>query len=810
AGQAIIDKPGLITANAAIIKAVEGIGSQSDYLTLDINYLDAANLTSNSIFINNTKSLTIADLDQDSRAIINNGNADIIVFTLEGDLTISNTIVGHSDILLANASQNSSIFLNGSIMTNLGNVSILAGADFTQSANIITGGTVDIYASNGRVFMADDVQTYTQNANIRYQAAGDIVIENINAGEGNVSIYSESGSVYANMDTNHVNITAANTKIQSANGIGTNVNHLNTLTDTLAVKGSGHIFVSDHSSVTIDQVDAVGIERVQSDGSTVSVQDDSSLSGLVCNTDGSNIVIQTLDGDLTINAFESSIGSGNIRLCSGSGNIELNDHIVSETGHISILSENDITQNANIETSGGTIDIKAANNIVMQSGALTRSLENNVQYKTSQGNIIINEINAQQGIVRIVADNGNITPAANNDSENILSHGLILQASGNVESLKTDVAVLTAMTAGNLIIENMGDIAIDKLSFSIHSILSDGIAQTSETTNYADLTASNGSIVLNTSGSITANDGNNDTIAINASSGNILLQSTDEISIQSKVNAGSGSISMIAESHITLGATDNKQSHVLTSGDGTIDMQSKGNINIFDGNMVSADANIRLFADGILTIGEIKANGGSVSLTAKDISDSDLTLSNEAEGIDIIADKLIIQSDLGAGVENRLDISVDTLSADVNLSGLFIHEVDGLHIDDVGEIKVNRVELDGHLSENEIGDTIEAGIRSQGAVDIMVDSGDFIQSANIISEGYVSIYSKSNISVDYIESQEHIYLEASGSIFDNKDDTTIDLKAGNNKWIECVADNIGSQEGSNDIYFDLADHSEVF
>jgi len=197
---------------------------------------------------------------------------------------------------------------------------------------------------------------------------------------------------------------------------------------------------------------------------------------------------------------------------------------------------------------------------------------------------------------------------------------------------------------------------------------------------------------------------------------------------------------MIAGSHITLGDSDNTQSHILTSGDGTIDIQAKGNITIFDGNMVSADANIRLFADDFLTIGEIKANGGSVSLTAKDISDSDITLPNEAEDIGIIADKLIIQSDLGAGGENRLDISVDTLSADVKLSGLFIHEVDGLHIDDVGEIKVNRVGLDGHLSENEIGDTIEAGIRSQGAVDIMVDSGDFIQSAKIISDGRVSIY----------------------------------------------------------------------
>ncbi|ETR66175.1 MAG: hypothetical protein OMM_13144, partial [Candidatus Magnetoglobus multicellularis str. Araruama] len=78
AGQAIINKAGLITANDATLKAVTGIGTSTDFINLDINRLDAANQSTNGIYVNNTKALTLSDLDNDSRAIVNQSDADII------------------------------------------------------------------------------------------------------------------------------------------------------------------------------------------------------------------------------------------------------------------------------------------------------------------------------------------------------------------------------------------------------------------------------------------------------------------------------------------------------------------------------------------------------------------------------------------------------------------------------------------------------------------------------------------------------------------------------------------------------------
>jgi hypothetical protein len=207
----------LITTNDLLLNAETGIGDASNQLTLDINRLDADNL-SNGIFVSNTKALTLADLNQNQHAIHNENFGDIVVETLEGNLTITHVVEGHSDILLS--SDNASTTIDDSILTNQGNVSILAGNDIHQSANMISGGTVNIHAVNGSITMADNYSTIAHDANIKYQAKGDIVIENIHAGEKDVSIYSETGSVYATPDTDHANITAANTRIESANEIG--------------------------------------------------------------------------------------------------------------------------------------------------------------------------------------------------------------------------------------------------------------------------------------------------------------------------------------------------------------------------------------------------------------------------------------------------------------------------------------------------------------------------------------------------------------------------------------------------------------
>jgi hypothetical protein len=61
---AMTDNTGLITADHATLNARQGIGTGTEWLTLDVNYLDAYNASTNGMFINNTKALILSDLNQ--------------------------------------------------------------------------------------------------------------------------------------------------------------------------------------------------------------------------------------------------------------------------------------------------------------------------------------------------------------------------------------------------------------------------------------------------------------------------------------------------------------------------------------------------------------------------------------------------------------------------------------------------------------------------------------------------------------------------------------------------------------------------
>jgi hypothetical protein len=227
AGQAIVDSRDWIKANEVIMNAVTGIGADMKYMTFDVNRLDAVNQSIEGIYISNIQTLTLTDLNADDHAVQNKG--DILIVSLGGDVITSQTIQGHSDILLQ--SQSASLSLESDILTDEGNMSLLADHNINQSQNIIASkGTVDMYAAQGEITMADSSKTQTLDGNIRYQAGGDIIIDNIDAGSKNVGIYSNSGNIYASSQST-INIISENLRMESEGNIGTITKHLNTLTD---------------------------------------------------------------------------------------------------------------------------------------------------------------------------------------------------------------------------------------------------------------------------------------------------------------------------------------------------------------------------------------------------------------------------------------------------------------------------------------------------------------------------------------------------------------------------------------------------
>jgi hypothetical protein len=799
AGQSIIDKAGLISGKDAVIKAKTGIAESTQFLTLDVNRLDAFNESTNGIFINNTKELILSDLNSDNFAIQNQADGDIVIVTLDGDLTTNDTVKASEkgDILLLTQGETHSILINNDILSDSGNISILADMQIEQSGNVISEGTIDFQATNGFISMTDGILTQAINSNIRYEAKGDILIEQIDAGSGDVSIYSETGNISGILAEDHVNIAANNLRLSSAKNIGDSNQHIQTLIETTAAISKGHIYITDHSTLAIGQIDPINIQRVQMDGSTSVIKDTQALAGMHSIGNDSHIVVQTLNGDLT--AQNSVSTTGNIRLFAGEGSVLINDNISSESGHISIISDKSIIQNADISTNGSTIDLYAQNDITMGNESLTQTLNEHVQYLSSEGDITINRINADTGNVAIVANSGNIKILNNLDSDNIISHSLLLKAGGSTDKILTNISVLAAETDGNLFVENTNPdgITIDEVTVSVNRVLSDGaLSSNKQTSILSDLTViNNGSIALNSAGSVTVNDGDNDDIAINSSngSGHILLNApNDEILIQSMIDAGSGSISILAGSDLVIGGLDNTESIILTSGNGTIDIESGGSIEMFDGNIMSAGSNIRLHAASELSISSINAHDASVSLSATNIIDSG------TDDIDIKASNLRIlnlESDGGLGtMDNMIETSVDVISAYVNDNGLYLEETDGIKIDRIDDLIFNRVGMDGSL-------------------EVKIDTSQF----NVYSIGDVYIDTlKGDICINHIVSQGHVTLNArTGSILDHADDTIADITAGESKNITLSAShNIGevSQEINKpkDHRLELADESILY
>ena len=241
-------------------------------------------------------------------------------------------------------------------------------------------------------------------------------------------------------------------------------------------------------------------------------------------------------------------------------------------------------------------------------------------------------------------------------------------------------------------------------------------------------TTAGGTIVLlATAGDIILNGGSASatTVIHSDTTGHVLLKAdSGAILLNSGLHGGSGHISLLASTDITLGGVDNTHADITTTGTGTLDLEAGGAITIHDGNRLSAaSGNMRLQAAAAMTLGELHTTG-DVSLQASSISDSGTM------DTDISAKQLLIRTTgtaagNGAGVvDNPLEVNVTTLAADVaGTGGLFLIEADDLRLDQVGQISVNRVKAEGTVEGSVVHHAQLVDVRSAGQVVLRASDG---------------------------------------------------------------------------------------
>jgi hypothetical protein len=796
AGMALADSVNHLETTVATLSARAGNGGifvlEADALSVDDVAVSVNRVGSDGATLTTTSDATQSDVRTTG------GNGAIVLSTTAGSITLGNgtapaddTAVsadGSGSILIqagvAAGNTTSDVTASADIVSGRGNISVIAArsvsftgtADIRTTSTAATSGSIDVAAGTGSITQsANSVLISTgASATARLLAATDVTVGDINLADGRVSITATAGSILdANALVSGANdagqdITAAALRLNAGTAVGQSVNHLETTVATLSARaGNGGIFVLEADALSVDDV-AVSVNRVGSDGATLTTTSDATQSDVRTTGGNGAIVLRTTAGSITLgngtapadDTAVSADGSGSILIQAGvtAGNttsdIAASADIVSGSGNISVIAARSVslTGTADIRTTsaaatGGSIDVQAGTGSITQSAtSLILSTGASATARLlAATDVTVGDIELIDGQVSITATAGSILDAdalvsgGNDPNQNITASALRLNAgmalADSVNHLETTVATLSARAGnGGIFVLEADALSVDDVAVSVNRVGSDGatLTTTSDATQ-SDVrtTGGNGAIVLSTTaGSITLGNGTapaDDTAVSADGSGSILIQAgvaagntTSDVTASADIVSGRGNISVIAARSVSFTGTADIRTTSTAATSGSIDVaagtgsitQSANSVLISTG----ASATARLLAATDVTVGDINLADGRVSITATagSILDANALVSgaNDA-GQDITAAALRLNAGTAVGQSvNHLETTVATLSARAGNGGIFVLEADALSVDDVA-VSVNRVGSDG-ATLTTTSDATQSDVRTTG------------------------------------------------------------------------------------------------
>ncbi|MEH6442593.1 MAG: LEPR-XLL domain-containing protein [Oceanospirillaceae bacterium] len=766
---------------------------------------------------------TINLQELDGLSIIEQGlkvtsNGNILINNQSSDIDVNAAVdVALAGYILINA-QSGTLNINADIATNSDKtISLQAQNDINQAANKMissVNGTVDILAA-ANIAQADGAEISVGSiGDVRLEAGDSIELAAINAGEGTVSIVTQTGSVIDAGDS-HVDVIAANLRMDvhaDIGELGSEVNALELEVNTFTANTeTGSISILEADALNIDTV-SLTIERVNSDATTSTITD-AAQSDLVAKTEG-DIVVQTTAGDINVNdgvnindTGVDAQGSGDVLLRSlGAGtSVNLNVDVKGGTGNISVIAANDVNQNntADISTDAGNVDVEATTgNITQSTTARIYTGENGGDIRVQAAtNVEISGLHAGTGNVSIIAQSGKVIDADSIDSDHykdVEAAGLRINAQQDIGALGAllnpleiavdDVSALSQVGEISLLEDDA--INVDSVSVSVNRINTDGSSTQVIDVAQSDLvTNTDGSIVLQTlAGNLTVNDGvDNAGVGVTANgSGNVLLASigaSSSVIINSDVQSATGHISVSATQDVM--QTDHAD---LLTQNGSVEITAlQGSITQADTARASTGdgtGNIRLHAQQDVEVGGLHT-GGDVSITT--VTGSVIDSGDHYK--DVEAKTLRIDAGVGAGLADAIDTSVDTLAARAANGGINVHEDHNIEVNTIAQSSVERVNNDG--STTTITNALMSDLVTSDNGSISLDTIDgtiTIFDGQAADDGIgISANGEGNVSIDAHGAGQDVVL---------KEDTDILSDAGD---IHILAEDAVLQESASDI-----------
>ena len=739
-----------VRAARLMMSAATAVGAATNHLDVDVTLLAGrvvGNVVGSGFFVADDNALTVdtvADITvnrvdsagtttgiaQQTDAAVSGvrvtGTGDLILVTLNGLLTINQTVAVDTagNVRLSaqtTGSNDKDLTINAAVTTASGNLSAVANRNITQTltGDLFAGGTgtIDVEAVNGSITVnangSDSGSATTAGGSIRYKAATNVALTGLDATlSGFVSVIATSGSVTDNGDF-VVDIKADKLRITAGVGIGTESNHLDTLVAVLAARAtSGGVFVSDQTALTVDTVEAMSVTRVNTNATTTPINE-TVLEDVVTTAGDGHVVLIALDGTLTVNDGVSldgfgvtAHGFGNVRLESkttGSNDkdISLNAVVRSTGGRITVLANNSISQAAKGDIStAGTIDVQAQNgSITMTDGAIAQTTGAALRYLAAV-NVVLGGLKAATGDVSVTASAGSITDGGDTDKEIIAGRARLVAGNaigGGSTHLDLTIGTLAARAgAGGIFITEDNTLIVDAIgAITVSRVDTTGLVPINLNQTDAALTevrtlSGNGSVVLITlDGTLTVNQS-----VVADGDGNIRLEARTsaandkDVLINASVQTGTGDISVLANRIIDQSVVGD----VSTVG-GTIDFLAiNGVITMSNGALTqSGGGNILYVAATSVTLGGLNATGGNVGVKATGGS----IIDGGDEDKEITASAVRLEALTGIGASgNALDIAVAVVTARAGSGGIYLQEDNAITVDTVAVITVNRVDTD--------------------------------------------------------------------------------------------------------------------
>ena len=480
----------------------------------------------------------------------------------------------------------SDITLGGNIIDMGGSLSLSAGRNIAQNANIgvNSGNTLDVRAA-GSISMQDGSVSSSASGNIRYQAGSTLSVGAITTG-GNVSLkassITDSGSAEIDVTANQFLINTTGTAV--GDGAGQSSNPLETLVSTLAgnIAGGAGLYMIEANALQIDTLSAISVNQVGANA-VLTLITDAAQAGL---QSSGNLVLASMAGSVTTLAGGALSAAGNMLVQAGGAgsDLTLGATVTNTQGNTSLNAAQAIVQNANINATGlgKTVELIAGSAITMGANAVTAASNANILLNAAAGNVTLQTLNAGSGDVAITAQVGSIVDGNATLTPDISANGLILNASFGIASaanpLETAVGTLSAKAAGGgIYLTEANAVVIDTVSVAVQRVNLQGASSLNpvpaQTQSDLTTTGGNGNIVLIAKGTITLNDGlTADGVSVSANgSGSISINaqgagSNVVVGTGAKVQSATGDVSITAAGTITPGVVQTQGNVSTTSG----------------------------------------------------------------------------------------------------------------------------------------------------------------------------------------------------------------------------------------------------